>query len=307
MRILHVDTGRTLRGGQRQLLLLMKGLDTHGHTQELLARAATLRQRRGAAVSPMRLATAAGRADVIHAHSGRAHTLAALFGRGKPLVVSRRVAFPVRKGWLSGRKYARARHYIAVSEFVRAQLVRDGIPRGTVSVVYDAVAAEELRDAVALPPAEPLGRPLRVLAARVDDPLKHADLLRGACEVAKVDLTFSNDLQAALDGADVFAYLTESEGLGSAILLAMAHGKPVLASRVGGIPEIVEHESTGLLVGNDIEEIAAALRRFSTDRRLARECAGRAFGLVEERFTDAIMVRQTEQIYRAVLSAGPPS
>ena len=81
----------------------------------------------------------------------------------------------------------------------------------------------------------------------------------------------------------------------------------ILASRVGGIPEIVEHETTGLLVGNAIEEIAAALRRFSTDRRLARECAERAFGLVEERFTDAIMVRQTEQIYRAVFSAGPPS
>ena len=310
MRILHVDTGRTLRGGQRQLLLLMKGLDARGHTQTLLAQGATLQQRdgerEGAPATPLRLAAAAKRADLIHAHSGHAHTLAAIFGLGKPLVVSRRVAFPVRPGWISGLKYQRAQHYIAVSGFVRAQLTRDGIPPDKVSVVYDAVASEELQAAASLPSTEHLDRSLRVVAPQVDDPLKRASLLRSACAAAGAELTFSHDLQRDLAAADVFAYLTDNEGLGSAILLAMAHKKPVLASRVGGILEIVEHESTGLLVRNNVEEIAASVRRFTSDRRLATECADRAFVMVGEHFTDDIMVRQTEQIYQAVLSATPP-
>ncbi len=306
MRILHVDTGRTLRGGQRQLLLLMKGLDAGGHEQVLLAQGATLQQREGAPATPLRLAAAARRADLIHAHSGHAHTVAAIFGVGKPLVVSRRVAFPVRQGWISGLKYKRAQHYIAVSAFVQTQLVRDGIPPDKVSVVYDAVASEELQAAASLPSTEHLDRSLRVVAPQVDDPLKRASLLRSACAAAGAELTFSNDLQRDLAAADVFAYLTDSEGLGSAILLAMAHKKPVLASRVGGILEIVEHESTGLLVLNDQGEIAASLKRFASDRRLATECADRAFRMVGERFTDAIMVRQTEQIYQTVLSASPP-
>ena len=307
MRILHVDTGLTLRGGQRQVLLLMRGLDAFGHEQTLLAEGATLEQREGAHTTPIRLALAALWADLIHVHSGHAHGLAALCGLGKPLVVSRRVAFPARKGWVSRLVYRRARHFIAVSDFVRAQLLRDGISAQKIAVVHDGLAAEELHATASLPSIEPLGRALRVVAPQIDDPLKGAPLLRSACDAIGAELTFSKDLQRSLADADVFAYLSENEGLGSAILLAMAHKKPVLASRVGGIPEIVEHESTGLLVSNRVEEVAASLRRFSSDRRLARECAERAFRLVGERFTDAIMVRQTEQIYRAVVAASPSS
>ena len=307
MHILHLDSGRTLRGGQRQLLLLMKRLDERGHSQTLLAKGATFEQREGIPATPLHLVSAARHVDLIPAHSGRAHALAVLFGLGRPLVVSRRVAFPVRQGWVSALKYKRARHYIAVSEFVQEQLLRGGIPREKVSVVYDAVAAEEFQTAAPLPSAEPLGRALRVVAPKVDDPLKRAPLLLSACTAAGADLTFSGDLQRDLADADIFAYLSDSEGLGSAILLAMAHKKPVLASRVGGILEIVEHESTGLLVRNETADIAASLRRFAADRRLARDCAERAFRLVGERFTDDIMVRQTEQIYQTVLSVSPSS
>ena len=307
MHVLHVDTGRTLRGGQRQMLMLMRGLDALGHTQALLAQGATLEQRSGAVVSPLRVAKEARKADLIHAHSGRAHTLAALFGRGKPLIVSRRVAFPAREGMLSRWKYTRARHYVAVSEFVRDQLIRDGVPGDSVSVVYDAVATEDMQDGTSLPSTDPFNRPVRVLAPRVDDPLKCADLLREACSAADATLIFSDDLQADLLQADLFAYLTQSEGLGSAILLAMAYKKPVLASRVGGIPEIVEHESTGLLVENKLESVASTVQRLAADRMLARGCAERAYRMVGERFTDNMMVRQTEKVYRAVFAANSPS
>ncbi|MBI3698244.1 MAG: glycosyltransferase, partial [Acidobacteria bacterium] len=145
MRILHLDTGRELRGGQRQLFLLSRGLAQLGHDQVILARAefATL------PLTPLNLAREAHRADVIHAHDARAHTLATLVPRGPTLVVSRRVAFPVRAGVLSRWKYRRAARYLAVSEFVKARLLEAGVDENRISVVYDGMEAIDRQ-----PPAE---------------------------------------------------------------------------------------------------------------------------------------------------------
>jgi hypothetical protein len=223
-----------------------------------------------------------------------------LAAAGKPLVVSRRVAFPVGRSIFSRWKYARADHYIAISKHVRQQLLSAGIAPSKISVVYDGVA----------PGVEPeLGagdRGSHLLAPSINDPLKGAELLKAACLLAGVELKFSANLPEDLPGAAAFVYLSESEGLGSAILLAMARKTPVVASRVGGIPELVEDEVTGLLVENRAEEVARALRRMLDDRAFAEHCAERAYRRVCESFGDDIMVRQTEQIYRAVLDRRPP-
>lgn len=300
MRILHIDTGRELRGGQHQLLLLLAGLAARGHEQVLLAREPVRRHYPGREPTLLNLWKAARNADLIHAHDGRGHTLAALFSAGKPLVVSRRVAFPIRQNPFSRRNYARADHYIAISSHVRRQLLAAGVADSKISVVYDGVALAA--DAGPAPPA----RAGYVLAPQINDPLKGAALLRTACQQAGVELQFSENLPEDLPRAAAFVYLSENEGLGSAILLAMARKTPVIASRVGGIPELVEHEVTGLLVENRPEEVAQALRRMLADRDLARQCAETAYQRVSERFRDDIMVRQTEQIYRAVLERRPP-
>lgn len=322
MKILHIDTGRELRGGQHQLLLLVAGLAAGGHEQTLLAREATQQYcashlaRRGPALGHvpgyeptlLHLWKAARKVDLIHAHSGRAHTLAAMVSAGKPLIVSRRVAFPIRQNPFSRRNYARADHYIAISDHVRRQLMAGGVPDSKISVVYDGVviaggahAFEAVDDAAAAPAPE-----RHVLAPRINDPLKGAAVLRSACEQAGVELRFSENLPEDLPRAAAFVYLSENEGLGSAILLAMARKVPVVASRVGGIPELVEHGVSGLLVENRAADVAAALRRMLADRALARRCAETAYQRVSERFRDDIMVRQTEQIYRAVLERRPP-
>ena len=80
-------------------------------------------------------------------------------------------------------------------------------------------------------------------------------------------------MPADLKQADSFVYLTEAEGLGSAILLAMAYGVPVVASRIGGIPEIVEHGVTGLLADNRVEDVSSEIRRLTSDRGLASTLA----------------------------------
>lgn len=299
MRILHLDTGRELRGGQRQLLLLAEGLRARGHEQMILARSGGLLEseirRRGfstLALGPAAVATEARRAELLHAHDARSHTWAALAAPDRPLVVSRRVAFPVGTGALSRWKYQRAARFLAVSEFVRGELLKAGIPADKITVVYDGVP---LRDG---PPAA--GR--LVVAPATGDPQKGSDLAVEACRAAGVDLAFSRALDHDLPRAALFLYLTYSEGLGSAILLAMASGVPVVASSVGGIPEMIEHERTGLLVDNSVQAIVAAIRRTFDDPPAAARRADAARVEVRARFSDAMMVARTEQAYVAALS-----
>ena len=68
-----------------------------------------------------------------------------------------------------------------------------------------------------------------------------------------------------------------------------------------GIPEIVRHRETGLLVQNDPAEIAAAIREVLDNPEAARCRAEAAYAQVRARFTDAIMVAQTEQTYEMVI------
>ena len=305
MKILHLDTGPSMRGGQHQVLMLLRGLDTRGYKQTLLAGEPLVEHWDGRSLTISHLLQAAPEAEIIHAHDARAHTLAALFCPGKPLVVSRRVAFPLRRGWLSRWKYGRGKHYIAVSGYVRERLIDAGVATTDVSVVYDGVQMPSAED------REP--RPTRVggsavaVAPAIDDPLKGTELLRSACQLAGVRMLLSTDLPTDLSTADVFVYLSHSEGLGSATLLAMARRVPVIASRVGGLPELVDHEKTGLLVANELVDVAAAIQRIVEDPDLAKACTERAFRLVSEQFADDIMVQRTEEVYRTVLRSMPSS
>jgi hypothetical protein len=116
MRILHLDAGKEMRGGQWQVLRLIEGLAAAGVDSTLLARAGAplflAARKQGWRVEPIGLTRAVRevrRHDLMHAHDAHAHTLGAIV-RTRRLVVSRRVAFPVGSRW----KYSRARRYVAV-------------------------------------------------------------------------------------------------------------------------------------------------------------------------------------------------
>jgi hypothetical protein len=252
------------------------------------------------------LIRAASEADLVHAHDAHGHTLAAIACWGPPILVSRRVAFPVKRGVFSRWKYFRAAHYIAVSEHVRSRLTDAEIPRSLITVVCDGV------DPGASPSHQISGEArqlssLKIVTPACDDPLKGGALLSEVERRTGVWLTRSSNLESDLAGADLFVYLSESEGLGSAILLAMARGVPVVASNTGGIAEVIEHEATGLLVENRPEAISAAMQRFAGDAALAVRCVGNARRQVEERFSEDRMVRRTELVYRAVLGGEKPA
>lgn len=298
MRVLHVDTGRAMRGGQWQVLRLVEGLAAQGHEPILLApsnspllKAVSERALSCRALNLLNLLQLAKSADLVHAHDAQAHTLTALFTR-KPLVVARRVAFPLQNTFLSRWKYGMADHYIAVSQHVRNVLITGGVPADKISVVYDGVPAlDEIVSAGDL-----------VVAPAANDPAKGTLLLKRAAELAGAKVYFSRHLQEDLYRAALFAYISYSEGLGSAILLAMAAGIPVVASRVGGIPELVENGRTGLLVDNCEHCIADALKLLLGDEKLRQALAARARLRVSERFSASIMIRDTLKVYDRVLS-----
>ncbi|MFN3324157.1 MAG: glycosyltransferase family 4 protein [Bryobacteraceae bacterium] len=296
MRLLHVDSGKQMRGGQWQALYLVRGLRERGYTPVLLAPGGTPLRLAAAEsgieahdLSVLGLAQLARRADLVHVHDARSHTLAALLSL-RPLVVSRRVAFPVRRGPLSRWKYGRAAHYIAVSCAVKRELLEAGIPEERVSIVYDGVI---------VPPLYEVKR-TRIVAIAFDDPMKGGDLLERAAALAGVTVDYSRNLPADLASARLFVYVTRQEGLGSGALIAMAAGVPVVVSRVGGLPEIVRHEETGLLTANDPAEIAAAIRRVLDDAGLAARLARNARREVEGRFGVDEMVRKTLEVYERI-------
>ena len=361
MRVLHIDTGTGWRGGQQQVLWLLQGAGARGLKQSLLAPAdsplAARAQEAGVEVTALRLPIRsranwrvvrelARRCDLVHAHDAHAHTLALaavrLTGRqSPPLVVSRRVGFPIPA---AGRlKYAAASRYLAVSDHVRWRLLEAGVPAQKIRVVLDGVrppeslggpeARAEFRARQAAPqgafvigtlsalaPEKRLPEALQVVthlppeihfwvgvpAAEPDPESAGAALLE---EARRRDLgqrfriiPVPENPGPFLGALDLFLYLSRSEGLGSAILLAMAYGLPVVASAVGGIPEIVRHLATGVLLdGESLGELpeAIVLLKHSPPLRQRLGAAARAFVL--EHATEDRMVAQTIALYEELL------
>lgn len=304
MRVLHIDTGKAMRGGQYQVLLLYDTLSERSCEQALLVGPA-IRSRRDFEPATWRSVRRRAReCDILHAHDARAHSLAILHGSGRPVVVARRVAFPARSGLASRWKYRRAAHFIAISNHVASVLVAGGVPAEKISVVHDAAprASASPKDP---PEVRHGGRLARdgflVVSPDIDDPLKCGDLARAACKWAGVPLLLSNDLMNDLRSADALLYLSRTEGLGSALLLAMSLGVPVVASAVGGIPEVVIHGETGLLVENRVDEIASALRRLHREAGFRVQMADAALERVRADFSRHRMADLTMRVYRRAL------
>jgi glycosyltransferase involved in cell wall biosynthesis len=298
LRLVHVDTGREMRGGQRQVLLLLNGLREAGEECVLLSRAGSplfeSAATAGHAVYPATLANLwlrSKRADLVHVHDAHAHTQAALASRA-PFVVSRRVAFPLKRSFLSHWKYRQAARFVAVSQFVAGELERAHIAKNKIGVVYDGV------DNIVKTAAWRADYPAVALAS--SDPAKGRDLVEQAARLTGMRVKYSNDLISDLAQASMFIYLTRAEGFGSAALLAMAMGIPVIASNVGGLPEALG--DAGLLVANDSAQISAAMQRLREDSALARTLIAQGKKRVAENFTAKLMVEGTIQVYRRVLA-----
>jgi glycosyltransferase involved in cell wall biosynthesis len=289
-----------MRGGQYQVLLLLKTMRSAGHSFVLLARAGSPLFERAKelrfnvqSASLLSLRRLSGEFDVVHAHDAKAHSWAALASR-RPFVVSRRVAFPVGAGTLSRVKYQRAARFLAVSEFVSGRLQAAGVAQSKIDLVPDSVEPASMQN---WSPDAP------VVALASADKDKGRDLVERAATLARIAVSYSNDIEKDFGYASVFVYSSRSEGFGSAALVAMSRGVPVIASRIDGMAEVLEDGVSGIFVENDPAEIAAAIQRVRSGGDLTRSMIVKARARVESLFSPSNMLLKTLASYRRALGS----
>jgi L-malate glycosyltransferase len=252
-----------------------------------------------------------------------------------PLVASRRVDFHIRGNSFSWWKYRQVSCFIAASEAIGRMLIEDGLPADRVVRVYegievDRIAGQEpanLREEHWLPPhAVIVGnvaalvphkgqRYLVEAAALVIQKVPEARfLIAGEGELRPVlqrqikDLHldkhvvltgFHTGIPAFLKGLDLFVMSSVTEGLGTSLLDAMAASRAIVATRAGGIPEVVADGSTGLLVPvRGPEAMAEAIGGLLRDPE-RRERMGRAgLARVRAQFSADRMVDATLDAYQ---------
>lgn len=357
---LHIDTARTWRGGQNQVLLTVLGMRALGHRAMLVAHpAGELRQRaqEGLELIPLTPKTemdlsAAWRLsrlikqlgpDVVHAHDPHGVAMAALALSMStqlakpPLVAARRVDFHLKGNALSRWKYRQVDCFVCASDAVRRMLVADGVPAARAVTVHEGI---DLGHVEAAPPADlhadlwlPHGSPIVGNVAALVPHKGQRHLIEAAAIVVKrvPDARFviagEGELRPALErqikehrlekhvflagfrpdilsvhkGFDIFVMSSVTEGLGTSLLDAMACGKPIVATTAGGMPEVVDDATTGLLVPpRDHQSMAEAIVKLLTnpERRARMGAAGLA--RVRSKFSAERMVQDTLDVYRRV-------
>ncbi|MFZ0640262.1 MAG: glycosyltransferase family 4 protein [Candidatus Acidiferrales bacterium] len=358
MKILHLDTRPDWRGGQHQILMTLRGLRERGHDAQLMTRRDSALQQRAVAdkftvhTFPPRFARLSAllclreivdqqRFDVVHAHDPHALSAAwlARAHRRGALVVSRRVAYPLSRGWPGLARYRAAHRIIAVSQFVAGSVIAAGIEASRVGVVYDGVEIPAATSAEARAEArrrwhiadatmllgcvgyllpekgqELLVRAMKIVNAEFpacklilagDGPMR-ARLESLAAESALTNTVtfagFVKDTEAIYQALDLFVFPSLAEPLGSSLLAAMAHGLPAIAVASGGVPEIIEDRHDGVLVAvPDPTELAGAICALLRDPQTARRMGDAAHETIARRFTANFLAGNTLHEYELAI------
>jgi glycosyltransferase involved in cell wall biosynthesis len=346
-KIVHVNTARGYRGGERQTELLIRGLAGRGLQQALVTRrggplATRLRDTnvevREVAGGVWSVTRATHDAALIHVHEGR--SVYAAFARsllsGTPYVVTRRVNNPIRQHWFAHRAYRRAAWVAAVAPQV-GEIVRAYDDAIRVTVIHSASSGLRIDPAataairarfgdkfvaghVGALDNDQKGQEFIIAVARELEhthPDVHFVLVGGGDDEAMLkaaaaglsNLTFTgfvDNVGDYLAAFDVFILPSNREGIGSILFDAMEQGLPVIASRVGGVPDIVRHDDTGVLIDPanpaQLRQAILALKEDPTRRRAYAE-RGREFA---KDFTAAAMCGKYFALYESVLGQRLP-
>jgi glycosyltransferase involved in cell wall biosynthesis len=358
---LHIDTARTWRGGQGQVMHTVMGLRARRQRTALIAHPDGELYRRmseGTDLIPLaprneidlsaawRLSRVLKqlRPDVIHAHDPHGVAMAATAlsiaspSRVPILVASRRIEFRIAHNSFSKWKYSRVDCFIAISEAVRERLIADGIPRQKTTVVHEGVDVERI---VHLPAANvhaafylPTHAPIvGNIGALVPQKGQHHLIDAAAIVVRAVPDSrfvicgdgelrqpleeqirrkhlerhvflagFRPDVLELLKGFDLFALSSIHEGMCTSLVDAMAASKAAVATRVGGVPEVVADGETALLVPpRDHEAMADRIAALLKDDARRARMGAAALKRAREHFTVDHMVRGTLATYERLL------
>jgi glycosyltransferase involved in cell wall biosynthesis len=255
-------------------------------------------------------------------------------------VASRRVIFLPRRRWTHRLKYTyTCDAVIAVSDFIRQEAIRCGVPQAKIELIPDGIEippelpsretrakararwgfgeneflighlgafTPEKGQEVALEAFQLLRDRLpeaRLLLAGEGPALRDANIIQ-RCQALGDRVRLCGAIQDLADffpALDLFVMPSRSEGLGSSALFAMSYGLPVLASRVGGLVEIVEENRTGQLIEPaSPEALANGILAAASDRARLKEWGLNARQRARQ-FSVDIMVDRTEALYYRLL------
>lgn len=282
--------------------------------------------------------------NIIHAHLHRAARAAFVVSRltGIPVVTTVHAAKPnpIYKRLATG-----PNRILAVSDYVRSLLLDWGVPASHVDVVYNGTSFDEVppfaREEALAELGIPSGRQIVGYVGRIQPAKGSFELIDSIAQLRERGLpvhlilvgpvesmdaeayatsrgvadrvTFCGprfDVPRLIDAFDLLALPSHRETFGVAALEAMARGKAVVASRVGGLPEVVLDGETGLLVESGSGPLGEALAHLLT-HPLEREAMGkRGLEVARGRFSLESMILRHEQVYASVLEqtavrAGP--
>lgn len=365
MRVLHIDTEMTWRGGENQLRLLIEGAADQA-TWYLAAPAQSEVARRlngkaklfpierssiKALLTIPRLARYCRTQgiQIVDCQSSKAHSIGLLLKKLVPelkLVVHRRVDFAAASGLMSRRKYLSpdVDAYIAISQAIARIMEDAGIAAHKTHVVRSAVDPEAFAAMDRQQARQRLTQELelaedcriicnvgyhtaqkdqitliRAVARLAQDQKNFAVLLAGdgplrdklvssASELGVQQyihfLGIRQDVPELLAASDIFVMPSAHEGLGTSILDAIHSGCAVAACEVGGIPEIILHQKTGLLSPvRDAERLSQNLAKLLKDETLRRSLITNAKAHIAQEFSLTQMVNGNLAVYRSLLAS----
>ena len=364
MKILHVDTEKTWRGGQQQAVYLHEALISRdiasGFVTPCGSKTGEYLKNKKLPVHyisfygewdfihglSLAMLTRKEGYDILHLHS--AHALswglwAKLFRPSLKLIGVRRVDFSIKKNCLSYLKYSN--HLldiiIAISDNIKKVLISDGIPGNKIVTIHSGVDLQKHHQ-VAVPtnfrsnwqiPAD------AIIVGTIAAFVGHKDyptLLKSAALVLKkkqnvrfmavgegvllpemkkmaqqlgiserfVFCGFQKEVGVFLKSFDIFVISSRKEGLGTSVIDALAIGLPIIGTRTGGIPEMVEDGVNGLLVDpQNPDLLAEAILTLIDDRSLRDEMSSRAKDSAKQ-FSIEQTVEKNIALYREISNAG---
>jgi len=361
MKILHLSSESSWRGGEQQIAYLISELQQKNIDNLVACRAGSAFEKHCqhnniphfslpfqgsfdlSTAWTIRTLCKQKSIDLVHIHSAKSHSLAVLshvMGSRTPLILSRRVDFPIRSNFLTQWKYNHpaVRRIVCVSEAIE-QIVRKNVRRPErCATVHSGIdtnrigrAAGFLKAQYQLPKGVLLIGNTSALAGHKD----YYTFIRTAAVFRKYKIParffiigdgperealqayiqeksltdyifmtgFLSNIGEVLPELDIFLMTSEMEGLGTSVLDAFAASVPVVATRAGGIPEMVIHQETGMLAEvKDPQTLARHLKTLSENPPLAQKLAENATLLLHQHFTKEKMAAGTLDIYQEIMA-----
>ncbi len=282
------------------------------------------------------------RPDIVHVHSRRGADLwggLAAMAQRTPAIITRRVDNP-EPVWLARGKYGMYRQVVTISEGIRDVLLREGIPEEKVICIHSAVDHEKyrvphdrdwFRREFGFHPQEKVIGTIAQMIPRKGHRylIEAAPEILAACPTARflflgqgparteieslcrqaglqdkvVFAGFREDLPRILPCLELVVHPALMEGLGVSLLQAAAAGIPMVATRAGGIPEIVRDGENGWLVdGGQPGPLGTRIIEILRDSSLARRFGENGRRIVEEEFSIERMVAGNAAVYASLLA-----